>query len=704
MSEVASETSGKSDADAGGREAPADGTSDRVSVRLPRGLRIRRLRLLGAVRNYAVDFIQGDSSWNACSIVAGPTNTGKTSVLRFIAYALGGSNYPAYPEVLRQVRSVMLEIETPDGIFTVERALDGSRAQMYPSALDQLDDIEASSYVIEPTSDPQSLSQFMLSTVGLQDVSLKEAPTQEESGTDRLSFRDVMWVCLYLNERIGSQQLLNAGNTQKAIKLRQVVDAIFGVHDNEDADLARRIRDAQTTLDQQRRSIELLQEFVAKQESKSVPRLEVELSAVNEELNVVRGQLAELDQREAAASAFANDLRAAHSSASSNAGQSAARLRDRISLIDRFASLRAQYADDVRKLTLLVEAETAFNQLAVEVCPACLGQLVQLPTTQDGTCTLCHQDITAATDLDGEAVERAQRELRSAKRRFKELDEYWLRIGGEVEELTAAARRDAQFEAEVGARLDRATRAAITPFLAERDELQARRQRASVQKSELDSGLKLRRGLDAKLADLSRAEKNLQLLRGQQREEKQRPDRTAVITQLSERFRAILLQIRYPKVNEAGVLPPYIDNNLVPFVRGQHFREASSGGQVLVSLAWAFAIFEVGYETNSSHPGFLMIDTPQKNLGGAAADTEFADIRLIERFYEHVDSWLADSGIGAQVIFVDNTPPAIAVDSIVVRYTRDPDTYPFGLIDNEVGGDHIGDDIGEASNDAVADD
>jgi hypothetical protein len=697
MSEVTRHPDGSPDS--GNHDTPPDEPSGGPGMRVPRGLRIRRLRLLGAVRNYAVDFRDHESVWNACSIVAGPTNTGKTSVLRFIAFALGGSRYPSYPEVLRQVRSVMLEFETPDGIFTVERALDGGRAQVYPTELDQLDDIEASSYVIEPTSDPQSLSQFMLSTVGLQDVSLKEAPTQQESGTDRLSFRDVMWVCLYLNERIGSQQLLNSGNTQKAIKLRQVVDAIFGVHDNEDADLARRIRDAQAALDQQRRSVEQLQEFVAKQESKSVARLEIELTTVTDELDDVGRRLGELDEREAAASAFATEMRALHSAASSTATRSAARLRDRISLIDRFASLRAQYADDVRKLTLLVEAEHAFNQLAVEVCPACLNTLTQSPTLHDGVCSLCSEAVAAPTDFDGESVERAQRELRSAKRRFKELDEYWLRLGAEVEEIAAEAQQGARVEAELSARLDRATIAAVTPFLAERDELHARRQRASVQQSEVSSGLKLRRGLEAKVVDLSRAEKNLQLLRNEQRRQKKRPDRAAVIAQLSDRFRAILLEIRYPKADEMGVLPPYIDQNLVPYVRGEHFREASSGGQVLVSLAWAFAILEVAYETNSSHPGFLMIDTPQKNLGGAAADTEFADIRLIERFYEHVEGWLAGPGVGAQVIFVDNTPPSNVADNVVVRYTRDPDTHPFGLIDNEIGSDQT-DDV-DASSDVT---
>jgi hypothetical protein len=35
------------------------------------------------------------------------------------------------------------------------------------------------------------------------------------------------------------------------------------------------------------------------------------------------------------------------------------------------------------------------------------------------------------------------------------------------------------------------------------------------------------------------------------------------------------------------------------------------------------AIFEIAWETNAAHPGFLMIDSPQKNLGqGDERDAE----------------------------------------------------------------------------------
>lgn len=53
---------------------------------------------------------------------------------------------------------------------------------------------------------------------------------------------------------------------------------------------------------------------------------------------------------------------------------------------------------------------------------------------------------------------------------------------------------------------------------------------------------------------------------------------------------------------------------------------------------------------------------------------------------EHVDEWLAGAGEGAQVIIVDNTPPENVIDHIVMRYTRDPETPPLGVIDNETGG------------------
>jgi hypothetical protein len=668
--------------------APGDAIASWTPI--ARGIRVRRLRLLGITKPYDVTFLSPRGALHRpLGIIAGRTNTGKTDILRFVDYAMGASSHPTHSEVLRQVRAILLEIQTPEGVFTLERALGGKNVILYPSSIDSLSDVAGVGHVVEPISDPDSISQWLLATVGLQDVNLKEAPTKDDSGTDRLSFRDLMWLCLYYNERVGSQQLWHAGNRMKELKLRQVVDAVFGVHDNDQADLARRVRDAQTALEFQRRSVQALQEFVEQQEPESPEALEIEAESLDKELSDIASRLDAHSARERAASDFATQLRQRHAGLAAAATAADALVRDRVSLIDRFASLRAQYADDVRKLTLLVEAKSVFNGLSVTACPVCFQPLAPQEIKVDGTCSLCHQPVKSKDDQQSlsDDSELAKRELRAANRRYKDLDEYWQRLNYELPQLRERARVAAEAESTASTDLDNATRTALSPFLGERTELERRRQAALVLRNKATNGIKLYAGLQSRLNAFDVARRNLERLREEQRETKDRPDRASAVRTISRRYAEILHAIKYPKVDEPGVLPPYLDDNLIPHVRGQHFREASSGGQVLVTLAWILAIFETAYEANHAHPGFLMIDTPQKNLGGLADDAEFADIHLVERFYEHIESWLAGAGQGAQIVVVDNTPPKPLEPRVLVRFTRDPAVAPFGLIDNETGQD-----------------
>ena len=81
-----------------------------------------------------------------------------------------------------------------------------------------------------------------------------------------------------------------------------------------------------------------------------------------------------------------------------------------------------------------------------------------------------------------------------------------------------------------------------------------------------------------------------------------------------------------------------------------------------------------------------MIDSPQKNLGHRAHpdDQDFADSRLVENFYRHVKAWLAGAGVGAQLVVVDNSPPSIVDDDVIIRFTRDRNVPPYGLIHDAI--------------------
>lgn len=86
------------------------------------------------------------------------------------------------------------------------------------------------------------------------------------------------------------------------------------------------------------------------------------------------------------------------------------------------------------------------------------------------------------------------------------------------------------------------------------------------------------------------------------------------------------------------------------------------------------------------HPGFLLIDSPQKNLTPAdtpgAAD-EFRDPAIVQRVWEHIIRWSGEVAGLAQIIVVDNRPPEAARAAIVREYSGRKDQPPYGLIDDE---------------------
>ncbi|SFW92043.1 hypothetical protein SAMN04489730_8347 [Amycolatopsis australiensis] len=684
----------------------ADSASDiKQAASSRQGIRVLRLRLKGVDRDYEVDFrISKSDVARSVSVIAGAFSTGKSSVLEFIAYCLGASHHPQHPEILRKVRSALLEVELSGQPHVIERAVGepSTAAFVRPGRLGEIEIPPMEKRPIKPAGDPASLSSLLLSYCGLEGVELKEAPTQPESGTDPLSFRELQWLCFMPNERLDDKNLLFESAHMKKLKLRQVVDVVFGVHDDKAVELGSRIKELETRLSRARSDYATTQAFIDEQELGT--RIEVELIRDEAERASAETEraLANLDSQVRAASTFATDLRTRHRDASRRAQQTAALLRDRETQLRRFVPLRAQYADDITKLTMLAEARMLFDPLQVKVCPACLTTLRGAPHIADGQCTLCTSEITAPTaeqtpasetrngstsatvaGSDGimtEAKFDVSSELRATKARLAEITQYVEELDAELGRLRVAAEEAEVEEAELARAVDSATNEAVSPFLSQRDDLMQHRQTAAATLERARTAIKMFDSLDRRGATVTRLEASLKALRGELEQATMQPDRNDVIHRISERYASILTSWRYPKLEQA-----FVDTNLVPHMRGVSYTHASSGGRTLISLAWILAIFEIAWETGSAHPGFLMIDSPQKNLGqGGDRDADFADSVAVADFYKHLHDWLASPGAGAQILVVDNAPPASVENDIVVRFSRRADQPPYGLIEDEV--------------------
>jgi hypothetical protein len=649
-------------------------------------LRLRELRLIGIGRNYGVN-LTADGQARHLSVIAGEISTGKSSVLEFIDYCLGSGRHPRHIEIERRVRSALLEIEVDGEISVIERPTFASDqfATVHRCALDQLGEPHAiQRRPVESPGDPNSLSNFLLAAIGLEGMELKQAPTQAQSAVDPLSFRDVMPLCFLTNQRMDNKNLLLEAQHMRNLKLVQVIEILFGVYDDQVAAMGKQL----DTIEQERRDlaaeITALETFLAENDVPGGLELDAQAAALKERVTDARTRLDALSSQMQAATTYAADARAEYAARRRDSGESAARLRDRETLLRRLLPLRGQYAEDERKLVFFQEADQLFDPLRVRVCPACMQELPKPVEIQaGGTCSLCDQHIPVQQEPVDIASERA-----AVRARLQAIDRYIQDVEKQLGEAQAAYERATAAETAAQRKLDSQVSKDLSPFVAQRDELVREREAIEGVQREVARQIRWRQSLDRRRADLARLDERVTELRQQIQELRtSRPDRKLVTNDLSERFAELLGTFGFPKLNEPA--PPTMSDRFVPYVRGNRYTDiGSTGALTLISLAWQLAIFERAVEQGDPHPGFLMIDSPQKNLkpetGGSTSD-EFVDAAIPRRVWEHIVSWTAGMGKTAQIVVVDNLPPDVADDHVVVRYSGRADEPPYGLIEDETG-------------------
>jgi hypothetical protein len=668
------------------------------------GIRINELKLVGgpgSSMSYGASFRlkDPDGGFRPLSIIAGPSLTGKTSIVDFIKYCLGDDEHPQHPEILTAVRSAVLETELSGNRVTIERSATGSPskfASVFNSGLAGMSEASELRVSAEPPSDPDGLSQLILAACDLNGIELPEAPTKPDSPTQLLSVRDLFRVTFVPNERLDNRNLVfEQAHHMVRQKFIQTVDVIFGVHDSESASLGGRFAAAQAAARTAAQTAASLRQLAEADYAEGPIALGQENDRARSRIDELGSELAQLDRQQRTDAKVSGQLRRRLAESEARARDARVRVRDRRSLLVRLSALRGQYADDKRKLNFLRDAEHLFDPLHVVVCPACLNDLEEPPALVRGHCSLCGHAVDAIfkadlsdspsgegakSEKESNAADLISAEVRAVSRRLSSLNEYFARLDQHLKVLVDESLQADDEAAAAAAAVD-AVATTPAPWLALRDDLTRRVTEARLTAQTTQAGTKLWNRVAEAEANRDRLVLEAQRISELRRNARKRVDRAQIISALSQRFGSILWEIGYPKLNE-----PFIDAALVPHVRGLPYTHASSGGRVVISLAWHLALWEVAHEMDASAPGLLVLDSPQKNLGHSAVqgDAEFADATLVQNFYQHVRTWLAGDGAGAQLIVIDNSPPESVVEDVVVEFTRDPKNPPYGLITDAI--------------------
>jgi hypothetical protein len=333
-------------------------------------------------------------------------------------------------------------------------------------------------------------------------------------------------------------------------------------------------------------------------------------------------------------------------------------------------------------LVFFAEAKQLFDPLHVEHCPACLQQLIEPPQMVGGQCSMCDQELKPTEEV----VFAIERERRALKRRIKDLDGYTERVQQQIADAQVERARLEASVASIAKQLDDRTARDLSPFLGEREQLIVRRAAARAQEADLDRAIRWINALELRKANVAQTKAKIEEVTGTLAVlTANQPDRSIIVGQLSERFATLLRDWGFPKVDDPE--PPSIDDHFMPQVRGRVYRAIGSDGALtLIALAWMLSVFELAVESGGHHPGFLMLDSPQKNLAPHPernAD-EYMDPAIVAKFYAHVVGWTT-AHPDAQIVIVDHEPPQAVAGHEIVRFSRRADMPPYGLIEDQTG-------------------
>jgi DNA repair ATPase RecN len=635
---------------------------------------INELRAKGIKQDYSVKFKSG------LNIIAGEMSTGKTSILELIDYCFGSKEYPKYPEIARNVVGVLLEINVGGDVFTIQRQLfsDRAKAIIHYSSISNLGpNISSIEVATRQTPDQESISSFIMSKLGLSNVKLKEAPSKDSTGVDTMSLRDLLWFCYVARQRVAGVKLLFENEPMKKIKLRQVADVIFDLHSTVLAALGADLVLTQQAIYEKTKEENILSKFVESQGIKPLDTLLEEQSALSKENEMKRDLLDKINSKMSGNSDIAKELQDELLNLRKKLQEVRTDLRNQEKTLQRLVPLRAQYYEDISKLNMIIDAKTIIDPLSIVMCPVCLSSLEDIKAEKGVPCPLCNNAIKETNIPD------VTREIRNTEKKLKELSIYVSETESKIESDKETALKIEKEMKLKSQQLDDTLKTFVSPYLTEIEKLVSQISINDNEIKHIDDSLKIRKDIQLFSEEIVKLKVKADNISKRFNEEREKSvDHDELINALSHTYYTQLKTVNFPKLNNEKDV--YFDKNYAPHVKNLLYSALSSEGAInLSSICWLTTILYEAVLRNANHPRVLMYDSVQSGIGiGDVSDAAFRDENIIKGLYQLLIQ--ISTLEKCQIIVIDNHPPAVVSEYVVVRYSGKAENKPYGFIENEI--------------------
>jgi AAA domain-containing protein len=610
------------------------------------GLRLRHLSFHGPNRRPAsVEFGPG------LNVIYGASDTGKSFIVEAIDFMLGGR--PPIREIRERIGydRILLAMETLAGeSFTVQRSVDGGAFRAYTGLHSEPPGEQVESKDLsDQHSDrnPDNLSSYLLERCGLAG---KRVRRNKAGQTNSLSFRHLArLVIVNETEIIEPRSPLRDGNPiNDTPNFATFKLLLTGLDDSalttaSPASPEHQSREAQMGLLDQ-----LLDDYRAR------------LNDLTGDPNDLEGQL---DRLEASIGLHVEQLGTTESEYRERADRRGD-LRKRLeegrerraevnSLVARFSLLDRHYASDLARLRGLEEGGTLFEVMGQGPCPLCGADPEHHRRNAD-----------SVVNVAG-VVEAARSEIAKIEVLRRELAET---VEGLIRERTGFDRRLPRLEQQVREVSDQVDRL-ISPKLAR---LRASYKEFADKRGEVREALSVLRTIQ----DIERRRTALENGSdgGVESAVSDGDLPVAVAEEFSQGIETILTAWHFPETGRV-----YFDAKSRDLVIAAKHRGARGKGlRAVTHAAFTLGILEFCRKNETSHPGFVMLDSPllaYREPEGTEEDLIGTDLK--DQFYSYLSDWPEDR----QVVIVENTDPPEAIRGRpqVIFFSKNPHSGRYGF-------------------------
>ena len=353
---------------------------------------LQRLRIVTLENKIAYD----EQFHKGVNIIRGHNSSGKSTIIRFIFFALGGSYSAFVPEALK-CRYVMAEVCINEGtVVTLKRYLDvnteqriNSKAPMYiyygtldESLNDKKKDVWQK-FGYNTSSERRSFSNILFEMLGLPEVKSDSNITMHQ-----------LLRLVYLDQESPTESLFYFESFDKELTRETVAEILLGVYDEALYKAKLDLLSVQGELKESKGTIKIANAFFANPLTKSSAVIQSYLSNLATEISRLTDEIAKMRESTIKAKVKTREYETFQSEVS-------ALRRQQLELENDIKNLEMEILDSsffIATLSKKIEALDSsiatrdyLDKLPLEYCPECLSKLdTNVP---EGHCRLCKSPI-----------------------------------------------------------------------------------------------------------------------------------------------------------------------------------------------------------------------------------------------------------------------------------------------------------------------